>query len=494
MTAIILNWTYALSDNTGYLLQKSLDGGASWSDLLTVGLQLTYTDEDVSVGNTYWYHVAATNDSGTGSFSATISIYLSEPGVFTVYLTANAVSEIKPFDGTTASFQTPDVFPDPSYYGDTSTFSQTFDNKFVGEHDLILDGTVISNTGIVYDVTSTDNTGSITGPPTGSIDTGSYIVLQTDTDLPGSPLNWGPTDVSNPITNGNFLWVVDYQFNPDISVDVKAVFTSSNGINWTLVGSASLYSRVYCYDSIGSRVVGVDDGFGGNAQYSDDNGVTWSTTTIPTTAVITDVIHDGTRFVAVGYTGTVMTSSNGINWYLAQDGMADNWTHIVHHGGRYTAIGSLWNGDFSPSTAIANIYTSTDLITWVTASANIIVGATDGFLGLTYSPSLGIYVAVGGAGLIATSSNGVDWMPQSSSIAPIYVDTLSTVAWNSVNSYFAASDRGGYIYNSPDGANWTLNAINPHIEYNGHYYSWMVEMAYFSEVNKFLIVGAGPPG
>jgi hypothetical protein len=71
--------------------------------------------------------------------------------------------------------------------------------------------------------------------------------------------------------------------------------------------------------------------------------------------------------------------------------------------------------------------------------------------------------------------------------------SFSSLAWNSVDGYFAVSDFEGYIYNSPDGINWTLNTINPHVQYNGQYYTWALRLKYDSSLNKFLLFGQAPP-
>lgn len=70
----ILDWTYASTTQDYFAIQKSLTT-ASYSDYSTViGSLRTYTDVNVSVGNTYWYRVAAVNTIGTSSFSNTASI------------------------------------------------------------------------------------------------------------------------------------------------------------------------------------------------------------------------------------------------------------------------------------------------------------------------------------------------------------------------------------------------------------------------------------
>lgn len=489
MTAIVLNWTYEPADNTGYLLQKSLDSGSAWADLSTTGLQLTYTDEDVSVGNTYWYHVAATNDFGTGSFSTMFSVYLSSPSVVTVYLTANAASDIKSFDGTISSSATPTTFPDAAYYGDTSSFEQVFDDKLVGDRTLTPTGSVISNTGIVYVVTPNVNTGSITGPPTGSIDTSSYVRIPPDTDLPYDD-GWS-VSIGRDVASGSLGFVAKTYLPVE---DIQVAMTSSNGKNWvtTLTMSAQVFGQAWAYGNGRILTIGeVPPSYDTSDQrvsYSDDGGATWDTASFSAVnAWIWDFIYDGAKYVGCCEGGTLVTSSNGTDWGTTTTGEADDLWRLLYNSGRYLAVGqtlrATWGGT-------GKIYTSTNLETWQVVSSS--VPTTNAYLDVTYAPSLGIYLAVGEQGLMATSSNGVDWM-DCSQPPPIYGTTLSSVAWNSVDSYFAACDFYGYVYNSADGINWTLNAINPNVQYQGQYYTYIERLTYDASINKFLLFGTSPP-
>ena len=481
MTAIIINWTYSFADNDGYLLLRSPDSGATWTTLPTVGLVLTYTDLDVSVGNTYWYQVAATNPMGNGPFSTVFSVFLSTPSVFTVYLNVNAKSDTKPFDGTISSSQIPDVFPDVAYYGDTSAFDQTFTSKLVGDHDLVPGGSAISNTGIVYVVTPNNNTGSITGPSTGSIDTSHYILIPPNTDLPYYPDSF--VTINDATSGSNGLLTMD-----TVSGTTMAM-TSSNGNNWVEVGTATYRSDTFTYGN--GRYVGMNAPAGNetNAQYSDDGGVTWNVVTIPTSQLLRDSLFDGSLFVACGNNGTIVTSSNGADWGLSSTGVSDQAFRIVYNAGRYVVVGPVSPGVFSTSTG--TIYTSTDLVTWQDVSSS--VPTTNAYLGVAYSPALGMYLAVGEAGQMASSTDGVQWT-DCSNAAPIYNTSLSSVAWNINESYFAASDFGGYIYNSPDGLNWTLNTINPYVWYQGSLYTYILRIDYDVSINKFLVFGTIPPG
>jgi hypothetical protein len=234
------------------------------------------------------------------------------------------------------------------------------------------------------------------------------------------------------------------------------------------------------------RYIGL--GSANNAQYSDDGGVTWNAVITPSSELMYDVLYTGTKFVACGVNGTIMTSSNGADWWAGSVGTTDFLNSMAYDGvGRYVAASRTNQG--SPG-GTGTLYTSTDAINWVAVSSS--VPTTNGYLGVTYSPlSGGMFLAVGEGGLMATSSNGVDWM-DNSGVIPIVNSGLPAVTWNNDGLYFSLANGGGYIFSSTDGLNWTLNAINPYYNYGGANYSGVQRINYYSSLNKLVIFGTTP--
>lgn len=76
--SVILTWTDTATE-TGYAVQRSLDGITYNNYANTIVNVVTYTDTLVSTPNTYWYQVAAYNAFGTSSFSNTASITFTAP-------------------------------------------------------------------------------------------------------------------------------------------------------------------------------------------------------------------------------------------------------------------------------------------------------------------------------------------------------------------------------------------------------------------------------
>lgn len=68
-------------------------------------------------------------------------------------------------------------------------------------------------------------------------------------------------------------------------------------------------------------------------------GMTWTTQTSGTTAVLYDVTYGGGQFVAVGGGGTILTSSNGAAWTAQSAGTTQVLNGVVHGGAGYVGVG-----------------------------------------------------------------------------------------------------------------------------------------------------------
>jgi len=89
--------------------------------------------------------------------------------------------------------------------------------------------------------------------------------------------------------------------------------------------------------------------------------------------------------------------------------------------------------------------TSTDGTTWQLAAA----GSSLALNGITFGANQ--FVAVGAAGTVVTSTDGVTWTPQTA-IGP---GNLSAVAYG---TQFVAVGSGGSVFTSTDGITWTARS------------------------------------
>ncbi len=88
---VALTWTDAAANESGYVVQKSADG-AAWSNLATLPAgSTTYTDAAVTIGQTPYYRIGATNLAGT-TYGSAVSILVDQPPA-TAIASATAVRQ-----------------------------------------------------------------------------------------------------------------------------------------------------------------------------------------------------------------------------------------------------------------------------------------------------------------------------------------------------------------------------------------------------------------
>lgn len=197
-------------------------------------------------------------------------------------------------------------------------------------------------------------------------------------------------------------------------------------------------------------------------------------------------------FAAVGAGGAIFTSADGANWtnqaapsgftsdLYAVAGYAANQNNPTNPALRWVAVGAggasvygtnnadgiVWApgrafdltspalrsltqvaGTFFAVGDAGTILSSTDGITWTARTS----GTSANLNGVTYG---GIYVAVGSAGTILTSADGATWAPKPSGTTSI----LRNVA--SIGSTYVAVGDGGTVATSTDtGATWAAQTL-----------------------------------
>lgn len=80
---ILLSWSGVLN-STGYTIQRSTDG-VNFTTLTTVGLVVQYLDSLPGIGTMYYYQVAATNGSGTSTYSSVVQMVAAPPSEMSLY-------------------------------------------------------------------------------------------------------------------------------------------------------------------------------------------------------------------------------------------------------------------------------------------------------------------------------------------------------------------------------------------------------------------------
>ena len=180
------------------------------------------------------------------------------------------------------------------------------------------------------------------------------------------------------------------------------------------------------------------------------------------------ICHDGTRYVVVGDSGLVMTSTDGGTWSKVTTNISSvNLVKVSYGAGIYVAV-----------TNDSKIYSSTDLATWTLRQT------TSGTAGVVFGG--GVFVAYGGE--IYSSTNGTSWTlrtnPGGGFSRGAYVNGRFLLT-----EIFAFSNQFK-IAHSTDGATWTGVTINANVNCTGIAY-W--DSAYFlvgnrsGSNNKYLV-------
>jgi hypothetical protein len=166
---------------------------------------------------------------------------------------------------------------------------------------------------------------------------------------------------------------------------------STDGINWT--GYSMPVSGTYYCASNGSVFCAVK--YGSTQAYTSSNGFTWSPRTLPYAYNWTDIVWDGTNFIAF--------ASNNVQTIKSSDGIT--WSD----GGVLVGGGSYYYGATDGAGTIVVIQGGKDINTSVDGGANWIhVEATQGaWNSIDYGN--GYFLIATDRSYVGVSSDGLDW-------------------------------------------------------------------------------------
>lgn len=171
----------------------------------------------------------------------------------------------------------------------------------------------------------------------------------------------------------------------------------------------------------------------------------------------------------------VMTSPDGINWTAhPTPGKSEFWRGLAWSPKLRLLVALSDRGDFG-------MMTSHDAVNWIPVSV-----PSSGWVGITWSEDLGIFVAVSylaGINLVMTSSDGINWVQR---ITPPMSGAFG-VCWSKELGLFVIVSDGDVsftpnrIFTSRDGVNWTA--------YPGMLGTPMLNVVWSREVGMFVGIG-----
>ncbi len=180
-----------------------------------------------------------------------------------------------------------------------------------------------------------------------------------------------------------------------------------------------------------------------------DDGATLRRPLTPVETDLFGVVWFMNKYVVVGESLTVLVSSPEVAGFTRVDLSdldlpADTWLYgAATDGSVLIAVGKS-----------GTIITSNNGTEWESLDSNY---TSRNLYGATWSDTRGKFVVVGAAGLIMTSANGVEWEIQSSGTSAYLYD----VVWAEELTEFVACGQHGTILTSSDGATWELAENRP---------------------------------
>ncbi|MFK5892808.1 MAG: C13 family peptidase [Pseudomonadota bacterium] len=231
-----------------------------------------------------------------------------------------------------------------------------------------------------------------------------------------------------------------------------AVATSKDGNSWQqhpatnfevpILSSTYPYQEDIMSSLINDMVWGdkqfIAVGYKGQIINSTD-GITWTQQTSATNLRLNGIAYNGNIFVSVGDNGKIISSKDGINWQQQSSTKSNNLYSIMYNGNQFLVTGES-----------GLILTSTDGINWHAANA----GTNNIFEEVIWTGNK--YIAIGkeskhSSGIIYSSQNGTSWSDQTPTEQKL--SFIRNIAYN--GSKMVALMRSHTI-SSDDGIKWLL--------------------------------------
>jgi hypothetical protein len=329
-------------------------------------------------------------------------------------------------------------------------FTQYLIGDFAGSralNDVVISGNGIKTFRGVASTTDFSVSGNVTvNMPARTTVRGDYTTTATTSYAAGTA--W--EDITLPSDTAGNNWAdVTYGNGRFVAVartGTQRVMYSDDGVNWSTSSVPVLSSwRGVTYGN--GTFVAVADGGTWQVIRSAD-GINWATSTIPEGNWWQSVAYGAGLFVAVAENGTnrIMTSPDGVTWTARLAPNSNAWTAVTFGSSGFVAVafGSSAN----------RVMVSATGTSW---TAHSILDDDDIWRSITFGN--GRYVAVGYFGQLAWSTNGTSWT-QGYSIENTFDQTGVLQDWDTVTFgeglFVAGSQSGSHAFlTSPDGATWT---------------------------------------
>jgi hypothetical protein len=451
---------------------------STFSTVARAGSPILVGSNSNEKGIAYTLSMSATpNSPDTSIVSFSITVDGGTPSILTAI--GDSATYVVPASVSAAKVVGSDYTILVSATGNTGAVSSTAIKSIIVS--AVAAPTIISPVNLATGVSQTLTIESSAFSVTGGTDTHSSTEWQIGTDTGFVGLVWTTTSTSNktsslPVTAGFLVpstvyylrvryYGANYTAPSDWSPVVKITTIVLPG---KVFASATKNHQYRCVEYGNSTYIVAGSATGLNAMTTgvllsgpgNDIAISTSFTvrTVTGSGMIMCAVWTGSIFVIGGYNSSGISSEGSIS--TSPDGIT--WTKRTFPAG---AVYSLeWDGSqivavgYSSAGTVANVCTSPDGITW-TSRGKPGTGANGLATGITYSPTLDLFIVVGddgaGGGYVSYSSDAISWTSWLSTPAP-----LSSACWSSTLSKFVIVGSGGSnitnaIYTSTNGKDWS---------------------------------------
>lgn len=242
-----------------------------------------------------------------------------------------------------------------------------------------------------------------------------------------------------------------------------AAYSGNNGTTWSsgTLPATALWTKI---EYVNDRFMAFATG--GQAAYS-TSGTSWASMTMPSTAEWRDVAYGNGTWVAVAAGGTKAAySTNGTTWSAATLPEGADWNAVVYGKGKFVATAIS-----DSSTGVAVAY-SADGITWTATSI------PQGSYSLAYGNNRFVALSGGYAGAteVSISFDGISWTES----------TITAADWRAVKYagglFVAVANGSSTMAVSKDGKTWSYQNMTISAEYCDVTYSTL------ASPGKFIVI------
>ncbi len=224
------------------------------------------------------------------------------------------------------------------------------------------------------------------------------------------------------------------------------IFTSSDGVTWNNSGTvATSLSGISCD---GGKITAVGTNVDGVFLAYQSDGAKWNRSS-ELKLSLEDIAYGQSTYVAVGFDDNlnrpvIVTSKDVVNGPYQYLSPGDQLLHGVVYGDKFVAVGDA-----------GTIITSVDGVNWTSQTFRSDDFPSDDLHNVTYGN--GTYVAVGVNGVVLTSSDGNKWMM----VGRLDVQDLTGAAYGDGTIVAVGSDiGGGMITYRSDSGTWSYHIID----------------------------------